>query len=106
MIVLIPKGSLKSNPANYCPISFIFILCKLLDKQSHHFNVTKELSPTQWGFRSGHSTVTALLSVTQDWFAALESSKEICVILFDYQKASDSVSDKSLILSSYTSVAY
>ena len=62
-----------------------------------HLNVTKELSTTQWGFRSGRSTVTALLSVTQDWFAALESGKEICAIFFDYQKAFDSVPHAPLL---------
>ena len=48
---------------------------------------------TQWGFCSGRSTVTALLSVTQDWFT-LESGKEIC---FDYQKAFDSVPHAPLL---------
>ena len=102
MIVPIPKGSMKSNPANYRPISLICILCKLLEKYIYsliidHLNVTKELSATQWGFRSGRSTVTALLSVTQDWFAALESGKEICAIFFDYQKAFDSVPHAPLL---------
>ena len=51
-----------------------------------HLNATKDLSATQCGFHSGHSTVTASLSVTKDWFTALESGKEICTIFFDYQK--------------------
>ena len=49
------------------------------------------LSATQWAFLSGRSTVTALLSVTQDLFTTLESGKEICVIFFDYQNAFDSI---------------
>ena len=57
----------------------------------------KELSATQWGFPSGRSTVTALLSVTQDWFTALESGKEICAIFVDYQKAFDSVPHAPLL---------
>ena len=43
------------------------------------------------GFRSGRSTVTALLSVTQEWFSALECGQELCAVFFDYQKAFDSV---------------
>ena len=64
----IPKDSMKSNPANFA-----------------------HLSATQWAFLSGCSTVTALLSVTQDLFTTLESGKEICVIFFDYQNAFDSI---------------
>ena len=47
----------------------------------------QELSDSQWSFRSGRSTVTALLSVTQEWLSALECGQELCAVFFDYQKA-------------------
>ena len=52
VIVPIPKGSMKSNSANYRPISLICILCKLLEKYVYtlmieHLNAMKELSATQ-----------------------------------------------------------
>ena len=53
---------------------------------NHHL-----LSDSQWGFRSGRSTVTVLLSVTKEWFSALEYVQEVCAVLFDYRKAFDSV---------------
>ena len=45
----------------------------------------------KWGFHSGCSTVTALLSVTEEWLSALEHGKEVCAVFFDYRKAFDSV---------------
>ena len=53
---------------------------------NHHL-----LSDSQWGFRSGRSTVTALLSVTEEWLSALEYGQEVCAVFFDYRKAFDSV---------------
>ena len=43
------------------------------------------------------STVTALLSITQDWHTALERGQDICAIFFDYRKAFDSVPHLPLI---------
>ena len=62
-----------------------------------HLQESMVLSATQWGFRSDRSTVTALISVTQDWYTALEQGNEICAVFFDFQKAFDSVPHQSLI---------
>ena len=97
MIAPIPKAAAKSSdPGNYRPISLTCILCKLLEKHIYglmyeHLSNHQELSDSQWGFRSGRSTVTALLSVTQEWLSALECGQELCAVFFDYQKAFDSV---------------
>ena len=56
-----------------------------------HLLNNNQLSDSQWGYRSGRSTVCALLSVTNDWFAELECGSEICAVFFDYNKAFDSV---------------
>ena len=56
-----------------------------------HLSNHQELSDPQWGFRSGRSTVTALLSVTQEWLSALECGQELCAVFFDYQKVFDNV---------------
>ena len=48
-------------------------------------------SDSQWGFRLGHSTISVLLTVIDDWLRILEDGKEICAIFFDYRKAFDSV---------------
>ena len=76
-VIPIPKSNKLSDPGNYRPISLTCILCKLLEKHMynimyHHLVNNNQLSDSQWGFRSGRSTVCALLSVTHDWFAELE----------------------------------
>ena len=62
-----------------------------------HLQDTGQLSNNQWGFRSQRSTVSALATVTHDWFTALEAGKEIGAVFFDYQKAFDSVPHQPLI---------
>ena len=97
MIAPIPKSTSKSShPGNYRPISLTCILCKLLEKHIYglmyeHLSNHHLLSDSQWGFRSGRSTVTALLSVTEEWLSALEYGQEVCAVFFDYRKAFDSV---------------
>ena len=103
MIVPIPKSTNFANPENYRPISLICILCKLLERhmyimmEDHLLESSIHLSTTQWGFRSRRSTVTVLLSITQDWHTALERGQDICAIFFDYRKAFDSVPHLPLI---------
>ena len=101
-IVPIPKSSKPAEPGNYRLISLICILCKLLEKHMcnlmhNHLSNSNLLSNTQWGFRSGRSTVTALLSIIHKWLSALEHGKEVCVVFFDYRKAFDSVPHKPLL---------
>ena len=97
MIAPIPRSTSKSShPGNYRPISLTCILCKLLEKHIYglmyeHLSNHHLLSDSQWGFRSGRSTVTALLSVTKEWLSALEYGQEVCAVFFDYRKAFDSV---------------
>ena len=52
-----------------------------------HLNETEQLSRNQWGFRSKCSTVSALISVSHDWFSALETGNEVGAVFFDYRKA-------------------
>ena len=42
-------------------------------------------------------TVTVLISVTQNCFAALENGKEIFTLYFDYQKATDNIHHAPLL---------
>ena len=103
MIAPIPKSATKSSdPGNFRPISLTCILSKLLEKHIHglmyeHLANQQELSDSQWGFRSGRSTVTALLSVTQEWLSTLEHGHELCAVFFDYRKAFDSVPHRPLL---------
>ena len=72
VIVPIPKSSDSSAPSNYRPISLLPLLSKLLERHFyevilHHLLSNEVLTPTQWGFLEGRSTVTALIKCTDDW---------------------------------------
>ena len=102
MVVPIAKSTNLSNSGNYRPISLTCILCKVLEKHirhlmQEHLQDTGQLSNNQWGFRSQQSTVSALATVTHDWFTALEAGKQIGAVFFDYQKPFDSVPHQPLI---------
>ena len=92
----IPKSANHKEATNYRPISLLSIQSKMQKRHLHqfitnHLNDHHPLSNKQWGFQSGKSTVAALLSVTHDWFQALEYGQEVCSIFSDLKKAFDSV---------------
>ena len=67
MIVPIPKNSPANSPKDYRPISLLGILSKVLERHVHsiisqHLAQHHPLSNSQWGFQSGKSTVSALLT--------------------------------------------
>ena len=69
---------------------------KVLEKHIHslmvlHLEEHCPLCDSQWGFRQGCSTVTALISNDNKWLESLESGKEICPVFLDYKKAFDCV---------------
>ena len=95
-VVPIPKRGCSTNPANYRPISILPVLSKLLEKHIYnllriHLNTTSPLSQHQWGFTSGRSTTTALLSFTHYCQSALDCGGEVCSVFFDLSKAFDKV---------------
>ena len=101
-IVPIPKGSKHNSVSNYRPISLLPILSKLLERHIHklitdHLDINNPITPEQWGFQSGKSTVSALLDVVHSWSEAIDQGKEICAVFFDLKKAFDSVPHKALI---------
>ena len=101
-VVPIQKSANRSEATDYRPISLLSVVSKMLERHFHqyvtkHLNEYHPLSNKQWGFQSGKSTVTALLSVTHDWFQALEAGQEVCSIFFDLRKAFDSVPHRPLV---------
>ena len=101
-VVPVPKSKTHSDCTQYRPISLLSIVSKLLEKHLHsyislHLSVSHPISEKQWGFQSGRSTVSALLTVTHKWFKALDQGHEICSVFFDLRKAFDSVPHKMLL---------
>ena len=99
----IPKSTNnKHSPSGYRPISLLPIVSKLLEKHIHslifdYLNEHAPVSDVQWGFQQKMSTVTALLSVTQDWLALLDQRKDTHCVFFDLQKAFDTVPHRKLM---------
>ena len=102
LIVPVPKSPVATTPNNYRPISLLSILSKLLERHIYslvatHLELYHPLSNAQWGFQTGKSTTTALLSTTHEWLTALEQRKEVSAVFFDLKKAFDSVPHKELM---------
>ena len=95
-IVPVPKGPNRSSPSGYRPVSLLPIVSKTLEKHvstlvRDHLAITTPIPSSQWGFMPEWSTISALITVVNEWLQALDEGNEICVIFFDVQKAFDSV---------------
>ncbi len=102
LLCLFLKKQGAKTPTEFRPISLLPILSKVLERHfylliSEHISDHSPLSTCQFSFQSGKSTISALLSVTQDWFRQLEKRQEIGAVFFDLKKAFDSVPHLSLV---------
>ena len=99
----IPKTSPpSSSPSEYCPISLLSIVSKLLEKHIFHIVIdhlysNQLIPPNQFGFLPCHSTIDALISVSHSIFSSIDSSSSICGVFLDIKKAFDSVSHSLLL---------
>ncbi len=87
---------------NYRPVSLLPFIAKTLDrvvfnKVSLFLSQNNKLEAKQSGFRSGHSTETALLSVTEALRIAKADSKSSVLILLDLSAAFDTVNHQILL---------
>jgi Reverse transcriptase (RNA-dependent DNA polymerase) len=91
-------ASLPKNLENFISLAHfksekhLFTLELLMKDQIMPFVIRKSyLNRFQSGFRSAHSTTTALLNVTDDFRQACERRLIIVLLLLDFSKAFDSV---------------
>ncbi len=87
---------------NYRPVSLLPFIAKTLEQVvfnqvSLFLSQNNKLDAKQSGFRSGHSTETALLSVTEDLRIAKADSKSSVLILLDLSAAFDTVNHQILL---------
>ncbi len=87
---------------NYRPISLLPFIAKTLERVvfnqvSLFLSQNNKLDTKQSGFRSGHSTETALLSVTEALRIAKANSKSSVLILLDLSAAFDTVNHQILL---------
>ena len=100
------KQGERTDVNNYRPISVISIIAKLFERIVYHqlysFLASEEIiTDHQSGFRSLHSTVTALLEATDSWAFHIDRGNVNAVIFLDLKKASDTV-DHDVLLGKLT----
>ena len=90
------KQGERTDINNYRPISVISIIAKVFERivydQLYSFLANEEIITNQQsGFRSLHSTVTALLEATDSWALDIDRGNVNAVVFLDLKKAFDTV---------------
>ena len=96
------KNGQRSIPGNYRPISVLPAISKIMERilydQLYNYLTKFELlSDSQFGFRKFHSTASALLDCTNDWYVNLDRKMFNLVVLIDLKKAFDTVDHQILL---------
>ena len=96
------KEGVKSNMNNYRPISVISIIAKAMEKLVHsqfysYLQQSDILTNSQHGFRPLHSTTTALLKMSDQWYRNMDEGLINGVVFLDLKKAFDTV-DHGILL--------
>ena len=96
------KNGQRSIPGNYRPISVLPAISKIMERilydQLYNYLTKFELlSDSQFGFRKFHSTASALLDCTHDWYVNLDRKMFNLVVLIDLKKAFDTVDHQILL---------
>ena len=92
-----------SDLNNYRPISVISVKAKVFERivcdQLYNFLSNEDIiSSHQSGFRSSHSTLTALLEATDNWAFNIDRGNVNAVVFLDLKKAFDTA-DHDILLS-------
>jgi len=87
---------------NYRPISILPIVSKVFEKEIFkqlykHLNDNNLISKFQSGFRPGHSTITVLTQMCDNWYENMDNGKLTGVVFIDIRKAFDSI-DHAILL--------
>ncbi|CAB3998795.1 Hypothetical predicted protein [Paramuricea clavata] len=101
-VIPLYKNGQRNMPGNYRPISVLPTISKIMerilyDQLYDYFTKFGHLSDCQFGFRKFHSTTTALLDCTNEWYMNLDRKKFNLVILIDLKKAFDTVDHQILL---------
>ena len=96
------KANDRTNPQNYRPISVLPVISKICERlvydQLYSYLTEHDLlTKYQSGFRPLHSTVTALLNITNDWYLNIDNGLINMAVFIDLAKAFDTVSHTILL---------
>ncbi|KAJ1099932.1 hypothetical protein NDU88_005025 [Pleurodeles waltl] len=86
---------------NFRPISLLPFPAKVIEKivnrqLTHYLKENNILDPSQSGFRSKHSTKTALIAATDDIRALLDNGETTALILLDLSAAFNTICHRTL----------
>ena len=94
-VIPLYKNGQRNVAVNYRPISVLPAISKIMEKILYnqlysYLSEFRLLSDSQFviGFRKFHSTATALLDCTNDWFVNLDRKMFNLVVLIDLKKHS------------------
>ena len=108
VIPLFKEGN-HSNLNNYRPISIVPIVAKVFERITYdqvygYLTENNLISSQQSGFRSLHSTVTALLEATNNLSFNIDKGSVNAVVFLDLKKAFDTVDHTILLLQPYSNM--
>lgn len=103
--VIIPtfKGGDNLSVSNYRPIIILPTVSKVIEKFiteqiiSHLISSSFTFHPMQFGFRSKHSTETAICFLIENIKSLLDKGGVVGAIFLDFKKAFDTVNHKVLL---------
>ena len=102
ILPILKVGKEQTDPKNYRPISLTSNICKLLEKMVNNrliwfLEKTQKLSPQQFGFRPGRTTIDPIAALTTDILNGFKERKTTTAVFFDLEKAFDTISRKTII---------
>ena len=101
-VIPVFKKGCQIDVNNYRPISLLSTFNKILEKLVHNrlisfINKNNILYKKQFGFRSNHSTLQAIMTITDKIQRAIEDNEYSCGIFLDLSKAFDTVNHDLLL---------
>ena len=101
VITLYKKGS-RDDPTNYRPVSLLSIFSKIMEKIMYErvyrfLDTYNILYPFQFGFREKHSTLHAIIGMTETIKEAIDNGMVGCGVFIDLQKAFGMVNHSILL---------
>lgn len=97
-VIPVYKKGLKSDPANYRPISICSVFSKIIEKVLHNRLINFiAMGKHQYGFQKSSSTLGAVVDLVEYITERLDRSEHIVAVFIDMQKAFDTVNHRYLL---------